>query len=608
MLRILLVVLVAAFVGARLIELRLDPPGGRVAGARGTAKERPPPAPAPLVGAAVIQGTITRSGAQAPGVVMVSARGLDATSLHVTVYANNGRFRIKHLPPGRFELSAQTTLLESTPAVVTAAEDSPSIVNLSLDGAKSRDYPATSYAAALNFPTEQARLDFRMQCEYCHQQGSAVTRRNRSAAEWNALLDLMTAMGASLRADTRKGLAQMLSVRYGEVPKDLPPPLEPSDIPPWTELREYALGEPGAYDHDLALGAFGQWVYAVDMNQDLVYGIHRWTGESKTFELPDRGRPRGGFFEAASRPLGTLLARQGPHSVEMGPDGRLYITDALGNALLALDPRSGATQTWDLPRGGYYPHTLRVKPGVVWFTVALSNQLGRLDLGTNNVTLRRLPLSNWEQWLGNLFLGPALAFGSLSPHQDRHVRFAIGNLSGNGSRYLPLPYGIDLGPDGAVWYSKLYDDRIGRFDPRTGALKEWQTPFKGPRRLAVAKDGVVWIPAFGSGLLARFDPKAEHFVTFPIPAVPVGAEAPYAVGVSPTGEVWVTGTQADALYRFDPVYQRFTVYPLPTRVAFMREVEFTSQGEVCTTYSNIPDSHMPDARLRLACLRTASSE
>ena len=64
-----------------------------------------------------------------------------------------------------------------------------------------------------------------------------------------------------------------------------------------------------------------------------------------------------------------------------------------------------------------------------------------------------------------------------------------------------------------IWYSKLNANRIGRIDPKTddGAIKEWNPPFRGPRRLHVAQDGVVWVPGFGSGVFGKFDPKTEKF-------------------------------------------------------------------------------------------------
>ena len=70
--------------------------------------------------------------------------------------------------------------------------------------------------------------------------------------------------------------------------------------------------------------------------------------------------------------------------------------------------------------------------------------------------------------------------------------------AGKGESRGITPYGIDYSPvDGMIWYSKLNGNRIGRIDPSKpdGDIKEWNPPFRGPRRLHVAPDGIIWVPA-----------------------------------------------------------------------------------------------------------------
>ena len=49
---------------------------------------------------------------------------------------------------------------------------------------------------------------------------------------------------------------------------------------------------------------------------------------------------------------------------------------------------------------------------------------------------------------------------------------------------MPVPYGIDIAPDGGVWFSQLNENRIGRIDPETLAVELFETPF--PRRAGCA--------------------------------------------------------------------------------------------------------------------------
>lgn len=575
---------------------RAGPPGGMAAGEvypSDPLEGRPGRA-----GQAVLSGTarLPRGGPAAGA--LVSA---DCGVLRATAYAPGGFYRIDGLPEGPCRVAARTLGRAGTSAVTLPARGSVSI-DVILSETNPDPYPASYYRARLSFPNPRIETDFRMQCGYCHQIGSRITRQSRDPETWAALIQHMSGMGALLREETARALPQVLAEGLSDRPLDgLPPPPAPRRGQDRTVVREWAMGGRDAYIHDIAVGPDGA-LYGVDMNNDTVHSLDPSTGRERSWRLADRGHPPGGYLRAARRPIGTLEARLAPHSVEWA-DGLLWITASLANEIVAFDPKDGSSRRWSLPAGGFYPHTHQVTAQEVWFTVALSNHLGRLDRSSGRVQLVALPASHWEQSLSRKLMAPMLGLASLRPGSDSHLKLNIGRLTGSGSRPLALPYGLSLAPDGAVWYSKLYDDRVGRYDPATGILREWRTPFHGPRRLKVDSAGRVWIPGFGSGVLARFDPSSEAFSAYPLPSVPVAADQPYAVALEPgTGRVWVTSTLMDVLYRFDPASESFEVFPLPTRAAFVRDLEFAPDGSVCGTYSNLPDSHMPDPTPKVFCL------
>jgi streptogramin lyase len=153
------------------------------------------------------------------------------------------------------------------------------------------------------------------------------------------------------------------------------------------------------------------------------------------------------------------------------------------------------------------------------------------------------------------------------------------------------PYGIDVSPlDGSIWYSRLGAHKIGRVDPETLEVQEFDPPLVGPRRLRFSADGMIWIPAFGDGALVRFDPGSMEYTTYPLPTIAMGAvEAPYAVAVNPvTQDVWITANMSDRMFRFLPKEQRFVVYPLPTRGTYMRDIFFPDDGSACGPSSPVP--------------------
>ena len=192
-------------------------------------------------------------------------------------------------------------------------------------------------------------------------------------------------------------------------------------------------------------------------------------------------------------------------------------------------------------------------------------------------------------------LASQLLFVHVEGNLDRHLPFEPHqrveldpSAAGDGP-VIPVPYGIDVAPDGGVWFSQLNAHRIGRLDPETGDVRMFDTPFTAPRRLRFDSRGRLWIPGFSSGVLARFDPATGAFQTWDLPIEPRGSETPYALNVDRrTDTVWVCGTQSDTLIRFVPTTERFTVYPLPTRVSYTREIDFDDRGAVWTSNSNLP--------------------
>ena len=182
----------------------------------------------------------------------------------------------------------------------------------------------------------------------------------------------------------------------------------------------------------------------------------------------------------------------------------------------------------------------------MWFTLALSNQIAMFDRATQRFTLHDLPTRGMREWLTVTLIRPLFKLMSWGVPLANWLpvdRLATGT---------PLPYGIDITPDGKVWFARLHTDEIGSIDPATGAITMIATPFAGPRRLRSDAEGNLWIGAFPESAIARYDPKTGTFTRFDLPVVPKGSDTPYALNVDKQrGIVWVTGNQSDALHALD---------------------------------------------------------
>ncbi len=551
--------------------------------------------------AATISGRVQDRGGAALDGVIVTAKHIEAAR-ETTVYADAaGRFVVHDLPPGTYHVHAHAYGYAEGVQVLSLDAGRDASATLALDPVTDPrelawQLPANRWLklALDKFPDDDAREEFKRQCGYCHQQGSWATRVQRSPEEWRKLLALMARMGGILTPRMRTLVPETLNAAYDEatyVPalgqRFVPPPA-PSAAARRAVVTEWEIGATNSMLHDAAVGRDGR-IYAVDMTQDKLFRLDPRTGERRDFDVPNAGLPLGGAFASRQTIPANATAHVGPHSLQVAPDGTIWITLALGNRLARFDPATERFTLFPVP-DGYYPHTLRFDAkGRIWFTLAVSNHIGQLDPRTGAIRTVRLPSRTWGQ-AAVVRIMPAFLW--LARHVDLDPERA-----GDGP-WLPIPYGIDVAPDGGAWFAQLNERRIGRLDPDTFAVTLVDTPFPAPRRLRFDSQGKLWIPSFSGSALARFDPTTRRFDTWPLPTEPAGTETPYALNVDRrTDTVWICGTASDTLIRFEPASARFTVYPMPTRVTYTREIDFDEGGAVWTSNSNLPawqiDGGMP---------------
>ncbi|TMA35658.1 MAG: hypothetical protein E6J87_02995 [Deltaproteobacteria bacterium] len=310
------------------------------------------------------------------------------------------------------------------------------------------------------------------QCTFCHQQGSWATRRVRDPEEWRKVLHLMGRMGGMLSEDLRAKLPALFNDAYAPEaavaaltanlasPDFAPPP--PPEVRR-TVIEEWDLGGRASLQHDLAVHPDGR-VYSVDMTQDQLYRLDPATGARAAWPIPAGDLPLGGVFATGGPPDNpSSNAHVGPHSLQVAPDGSIWITLALGNQLARFDPATESFTTVQLEHG-YYPHTLRFDSrGRIWYTIAGSNHLGMWDPAAREGRELRLPSRTLGQAFAMRVMPLALWFG-------RHFDLRGAAAEGDGFT-APIPYGIDVAPDGSIWFSQLNDRRIGRVDPDDFAIE-----------------------------------------------------------------------------------------------------------------------------------------
>jgi virginiamycin B lyase len=128
-------------------------------------------------------------------------------------------------------------------------------------------------------------------------------------------------------------------------------------------------------------------------------------------------------------------------------------------------------------------------------------------------------------------------------------------------RKLAMPHDVIVDADGMVWYSDFADQFIGRLDPKTGKVTDFQIPELkkgfplGTLELQADKDQNLWVSLMYQGGVAKFDRKTEKFTVYPVPKEWQGNHTQQSM-VSPSnshvdGKVWTNNQDNHAIYRLD---------------------------------------------------------
>ena len=81
-------------------------------------------------------------------------------------------------------------------------------------------------------------------------------------------------------------------------------------------------------------------------------------------------------------------------------------------------------------------------------------------------------------------------------------------------------------PDGALWYTGMFANNLGRVDVKTGQIREFPLPTagSGPHGLVNDREGNIWFTANQKGYIGKLDPKTGQVTEYKLPE---GARDPH---------------------------------------------------------------------------------
>jgi virginiamycin B lyase len=287
-----------------------------------------------------------------------------------------------------------------------------------------------------------------------------------------------------------------------------------------------------------------------------------WFLESGTNQLASvsTSNPNPAVYpESLPTPPGVL-------GITQGPGGMMFFTEHYANEIGMFNPNVPAPPTYFT--NGLSTHSgptgIVYADGFIWFTQAFSDQVGRLDVGSGQITEYNAPLALGQfvsQIIlgldGNLWfteLGGIAAFNPNSPSTaaNPNTLNVIATVSLPGG-LGESPVALTSGPGNTIWYTELTTPgntfgvgEISTSSNPPSLVRE--TPMSAqPIGITTGPDGNIWTAVLGSGAttagtIDQINP-STGLITEVVPITPTSAvptPTPEQVIVGPDGRLWFT--------------------------------------------------------------------
>jgi hypothetical protein len=140
------------------------------------------------------------------------------------------------------------------------------------------------------------------------------------------------------------------------------------------------------------------------------------------------------------------------------------------------------------------------------------------------------------------------------------------------------PHDPAVGPDGALWFTEQYMNKLGRLDPVTGTMREYplKTNKSGPHGLVADKEGNIWYTGNYAGLIGKLNPRTGEITEYKMPDVK--ASDPHTPVFDQQGILWFTVQGGNFVGRLDPHTGKIDLKLVPTKDALPYGMGVNSKG------------------------------
>lgn len=217
-------------------------------------------------------------------------------------------------------------------------------------------------------------------------------------------------------------------------------------------------------------------------------------------------------------------------------EGNIWSDQLTGNALGEVNPTTGAVAEVPLPNPGALPGGMeRAADGNIYFVEVGGNAIGVLNPPSRTISTYPFPWAN--AYVGGLPPG----FINTGPG---------------------VPFDLTTGADGAIWFTMVGLNAIGRFDITTHEFQKWQVPTAVSGLIAI-EPGPANTVAFAEGTankIGLIDVSTHQITEYPIPTP---NSLPAGLTTSPDGKtIWFGETLGQNLGALEVATGKITEYNL----------------------------------------------
>ena len=139
-------------------------------------------------------------------------------------------------------------------------------------------------------------------------------------------------------------------------------------------------------------------------------------------------------------------------------------------------------------------------------------------------------------------------------------------------------------PDGTIWWTGQYGSLIGRLNPTTGEMKEFELPPEvKPHSIIADRAGNIWYTGNANATVGKLNPATGGITVFKMPDP--NARDPHTPMFDRQERLWFTLQNSNMVGRLTPSTGEIKLITLPTTDAKPYGIKLSSQGTLWVCYN-----------------------